>query len=127
MTAFEELGRQWAAERGKAGKLLLATKDVGSQWSRADQVNVVAANWVERAILLGECKWGTDALDRAVVRELLEAKIIKVLKDLPYPIRRKSCTSTWATRGGPSAPLRAGSLARSRWSSIRGRPAPTGR
>jgi hypothetical protein len=47
------------------------------------QVDVVAVNWAERAILLGECKWGTDAVDRAIVRELLEAKTPKLLKDLP--------------------------------------------
>ncbi len=47
------------------------------------QVDVVAVNWAERAILLGECKWGTDAVDRAVVRELLEVKTPKVLRELP--------------------------------------------
>jgi AAA+ ATPase superfamily predicted ATPase len=83
MTAFKELSRQWVAEQGRAGKLPLAAQEVGSHWSRAVQVDVVAVNWAERAILLGECKWGTDAVDRAVIRELLERKTPKVLKDLP--------------------------------------------
>ena len=83
MTAFEELSRQWVTGQGRAGKLPLAIQEVGSHWSRAVQVDVVAVNWAERAILLGECKWGTDAVDRTVVRELLEAKTAKVLKDLP--------------------------------------------
>jgi len=83
MTAFEELSRQWVAEQGRAGKLPLAIQEVGSHWSRTVQVDVVAVSWAERAILLGECKWGTDAVDRAVVRELLERKTSKVLKDLP--------------------------------------------
>jgi AAA+ ATPase superfamily predicted ATPase len=83
MTAFEELSRQWITEQGRARVLPLAVQEVGSHWSRAVQVGVVAVNWAERAILLGECRWGTGALDRAVVREMLEVKSPKVLKDLP--------------------------------------------
>ncbi len=83
MTAFEELSRQWVAEQGRAGKLPLAIQEVGSHWSRMVRIDVVAVNWAERAILLGECKWGTDAVDRAVVRELLEVKTPKVLRELP--------------------------------------------
>jgi hypothetical protein len=83
LSAFEELSRQWVTEQGRAGKLPLAIQEVGSHWSRSVQVDVVAVNWAERAILLGECKWGTDAVDRAIVRELLEAKTPKVLRDLP--------------------------------------------
>jgi AAA+ ATPase superfamily predicted ATPase len=83
MTAFEELVRQWVTEQGRAGKLRLAVQEVGSHWSRAVQVDVVAINWAEQAILLGECKWGTGHVDRAVIREMLESKTPKVLKDLP--------------------------------------------
>jgi AAA+ ATPase superfamily predicted ATPase len=83
LTAFEELSRQWVTEQGRAGKLPMAIQEVGSHWSRTVQVDVVAVNWAERAILLGECKWDTDAVNRAVVRELLETKTPKVLKDLP--------------------------------------------
>jgi hypothetical protein len=43
---------------------------------------VVAINWAERAILLGEGKWGASNVDRAVIRELLESNPPKVLKDL---------------------------------------------
>jgi uncharacterized protein len=83
MTAFEELSRQWVTEQGRAGKLPLSVQEVGSHWSRAVQVDVVGINWAERAVLLGECKWGTGRVDRAVVREMLESKTLKVLKDLP--------------------------------------------
>jgi len=83
MTAFEELSRQWVTEQGRAGKLPLAVQEVGSHWSRAVQVDVVGINWAERTILLGECKWGTGNVDRAVIRETLESKTPKVLKDLP--------------------------------------------
>ncbi len=83
MTAFEELSRRWVAERGRAGELPLTVQEVGSHWSRAVQVDVVAVDWTERAILLGECKWGTNDVSRAVVRDLVEVKTPKVLKELP--------------------------------------------
>jgi len=91
LTAFEELSRQWVSEKGRAGKLPFEVQEVGSHWSRGVQdfgelsraVDVVGVNWAERAILLGECKWGAGAVDRSVVRELIEAKTSKVLKQLP--------------------------------------------
>jgi AAA+ ATPase superfamily predicted ATPase len=79
MTAFEELSRLWVSEQGRAGKLPLAVQEVGSHWSRevqacterSERVDVVALNWRDRAILLGECKWGSSLAERSVVRELL--------------------------------------------------------
>jgi len=47
---------------------------VGSHWSRQAQADVVAVNWRERAILVGECKWGAEPVERDVVRELVENK-----------------------------------------------------
>ncbi len=82
-TAFEELSRQWVAEQGRAGKLPFEVQEVGSHWSRGVQVDVVGVNWAERAILLGECKWGASAVDRGAMRELIEAKTPRVLKQLP--------------------------------------------
>lgn len=82
-TAFEELARQWVTQQGRAGRLGFRPEVVGSHWSRAVQVDVAAINWQEKAILLGECKWGVDAVGREVVRELIETKTPRVLKDLP--------------------------------------------
>jgi AAA+ ATPase superfamily predicted ATPase len=87
-TAFEELSRQWVATQGvtgqgQDGQLPFEIQEVGSHWSRGVQVDVVGVNWAERAILLGECKWGTGAVGQSVVRELIEAKTPKVLKTLP--------------------------------------------
>ena len=43
---------------------------------------MVAVNWRERAILLGECKWGADRVRRDVIRNLLEEKTVRLLRDL---------------------------------------------
>jgi hypothetical protein len=83
LTPFEELSRQWVTEMGRAGELPFAIQKVGSHGSRDVQVDVAAINWPERAILLGECKWSSDAVDRAIVRDLHETKAPKVLRELP--------------------------------------------
>ncbi|WP_129631059.1 ATP-binding protein [Candidatus Oscillochloris fontis] len=82
-TGFEELCRQWVAEQSETGVLRFTPTVVGSHWNRNVQVDVVAINWQTHTILLGECKWGADEVDRQVVRELIEQKTAKVLADLP--------------------------------------------
>ena len=47
------------------------------------QVDVVAVDHQSRQILLGECKWGEEAVNRQVVRELIERKGPEVRRDLP--------------------------------------------
>jgi hypothetical protein len=46
-------------------------------------VDVVAVDWRERTILLGECKWGAEPVRREVVRELIERESRRVLQELP--------------------------------------------
>jgi AAA+ ATPase superfamily predicted ATPase len=72
LTAFEELCREWTLAQAHAGQLPFPPEIVGSHWSPGVQVDVVAVNWREKAILLGECKWGVDAVGRSVVQELVE-------------------------------------------------------
>ena len=83
MTAFEELCREWVLAQAHSGELAFAPEDVGSHWAADVQVDVAAISWREKAILLGECKWGTDHVGRALLRELIEQKTPKVLAALP--------------------------------------------
>jgi hypothetical protein len=46
-------------------------------------VDVVAIDWQTHDILLGECKWDINRVDRQVVQELIEDKTPLALKDLP--------------------------------------------
>jgi hypothetical protein len=39
--------------------------------------------WAARAILIGECKWGANAVDRQAVRDLLKRTVPLTLADLP--------------------------------------------
>ena len=72
MTAFEDLCREWVLSKARAGVLPMVPELVGSHWSANAQVDVVAVNWHDKAILLGECKWGVGAVGRSVIRELVE-------------------------------------------------------
>jgi AAA+ ATPase superfamily predicted ATPase len=82
-TSFEELSRQWILEQGKQGNLPFYPEAVGSHWSRRVQVDVVAINWDTKEILLGECKWGKNKIDRKIANALLEEKTRLTLLDLP--------------------------------------------
>ena len=85
LTAFEDLCREWTLVQARAGRLPLTPELVGSHWAQDVQVDVVAINWRDRAILLGECKWGMDAVDRAVIRELVE-KAPKVVPGVDWRV-----------------------------------------
>jgi AAA+ ATPase superfamily predicted ATPase len=77
-TAFEDLSQEWVLVKARSGKLPIIPEVIGSHWSTNTQVDVVAVNWHDKAILLGECKWGVDAVRRPVIRELI-AKAPKVI------------------------------------------------
>jgi AAA+ ATPase superfamily predicted ATPase len=81
-TAFEALAQTWVRQQGRAGRLPMLPEAVGSHWSKQVQVDVVGINWQTHNLLLGECKWTGDQLDRAIVRELIETKMPLVLRDL---------------------------------------------
>lgn len=78
--AFEDLCREWVLTQARARRLPFHPQQVGSHWAADAQVDVVAVNWREKAILLGECKWGTERMGRTVVRELV-AKAPLVVPD----------------------------------------------
>ena len=82
-TAWEDLARQWVWQSGMERSLAFVPEVIGSHWSRTVQADVVAINWTSRHILIGECKWGTDAVDRQIVGDLLERTLPQTLAALP--------------------------------------------
>ena len=67
---FEELCREWVAVKAEMGEMPFLPEQTGSHWSKTAQVDVVAVNWRTRDILLGECKWGKQAVGRDVIETL---------------------------------------------------------
>ena len=82
-TAWEELARTWVFHQGMRGGLSFKPETIGSHWSRGVQADVVAVNWRERAILVGECKWGTDQVSREIIRQLIDHTVPKTIAALP--------------------------------------------
>jgi len=87
-TAFEELAREWVRQQGRSGQIrinntVFSPETVGSHWARTAQTDVVAVNWTNKQVLIGECKWGLDGVDRQIARDLIEHKLPAVLADLP--------------------------------------------
>jgi uncharacterized protein len=100
LTAFENLARTWVLAQGQANRLPFAPEVIGSHWSRHVQADVVAVNWREHAILIGECKWSTEQVDRQIVRDLIEGKTPLVLRDLPNAGQGWTITYACFARGG---------------------------
>ncbi|MBN1315884.1 MAG: ATP-binding protein [Anaerolineales bacterium] len=81
LTAFEELCREWTLIKARKGQLPFDPELVGSHWDKDSQIDVVAINWREKAILLGECKWGVGPVGRSVLRELVDKTPLVAPKD----------------------------------------------
>ena len=77
---FKDLCREWILAQARAGRLPFRPQQVGEYWGADAQVDVVAINWRERAILLAEAKWGTDPVEPSVLRGLV-AKAPRVVPE----------------------------------------------
>jgi hypothetical protein len=55
---------------------------IGNHWSWHMHAGVMAIAASARAILIGACIWGADAVDRQTVRDLLDRTIPLTLADL---------------------------------------------
>lgn len=80
---FENICREWVLRQAQQNQLPFSPDNLGSHWSKTVQIDVVAINWSERQLLLGECKWGDRPLSRKVVTELIEHKTPKLLREVP--------------------------------------------
>jgi AAA+ ATPase superfamily predicted ATPase len=84
--AFEEICREWILLQARQGRLPFTPEIVGSEWNAGAQVDVAALNHRERRMLLGECKWTAERIDRAVVTELVYQKAPLVLPDQDWRV-----------------------------------------
>jgi len=69
---WEELCREWLLRASANGTLPVLVDQVGSVWTRAAQVDVVGINSMEKVLVLGECKWGTQPIGHSVLAGLLD-------------------------------------------------------
>lgn len=73
---FEELCREWIFAPGVPESLGFAAEKIGAYWSQnrgqGVQLDVVAANPREKKLFIGEAKWGTDAVSRNILTDLIK-------------------------------------------------------
>lgn len=70
---FEDLCRAWTLAMARAGRLPFAPDYIGSDWrGQEHQIDVMAVNWREAQVLMGEAKWGEDRVDHKVYAKLKE-------------------------------------------------------
>jgi AAA+ ATPase superfamily predicted ATPase len=82
-TAFREQCQEWVRVQSRAGKLPFVVDQVGAHWGGGVEVDIVAINWQERAVLLGEARWEHAVVGPRAIQELIGGKANKVLALLP--------------------------------------------
>lgn len=87
---FEELCREWVYVAAEIEQLPFLPQQVGSHWSKTEQIDVVAVNWDGGAVLYGECKWKRDsALTLSEVEKLVQrAEQIELTAHSGRPLQR---------------------------------------
>jgi uncharacterized protein len=103
---FEELCREWVYAAAETGRLPFLPQRVGSHWSATEQIDVVAINWDEAAVLYGECKWKrTSLFNEGEVRKLFQqAEQIELAAHGGNPLARQY---VYFSRAGFTEPAQA--------------------
>ena len=76
---WEELCREWTLRAGADQKLPFMPDEVGSAWTADAQVDVVGVNFMEKTLILGECKWTLSPVDEDVLIKLVDTKTGKIV------------------------------------------------
>ena len=94
---FEELCRTWTLVQARHGGLPFSPEFVGSDWGAHHQADVVAVNWRDHQILIGEAKWEMDDFDHKAWRKFLD-RVQYVLARLKAadPARKAGQEPEWA-------------------------------
>ena len=108
---FEELCREWVYAAAEAGRLPFLPQRIGSHWSAAEQIDVVAVNWDEAVVLYGECKWKREsALGEGEVAGLFQrAGQVELTTRSGNPLERHY---VFFSRAGFTEPAREQAMAR---------------
>ena len=69
---WEELCQEWVLRAGANGASPFMPDGVGSAWNKQFQIDVAGINRMEKTLILGECKWGQNAIERPVLSNLVE-------------------------------------------------------
>jgi len=69
---WEELCREWLLRTSGRKVVPFLPDQVGSIWNKEAQIDVAGVNFMEKTLILGECKWDRHPIDWDVLRKLVE-------------------------------------------------------
>ena len=75
---WEELSREWLLRASGKEIIPFLPDQVGSIWNKEAQIDVAGVNFMDKTLILGECKWNRHSLGVDVLKILIE-KTDKVL------------------------------------------------
>lgn len=75
---WEELSREWLLRASGKSILPFLPDQVGSIWNKDAQIDVAGVNFMDKTLILGECKWNRQKMGVSVLKDLVE-KTEKVL------------------------------------------------
>jgi uncharacterized protein len=75
---WEELSREWLLRASGKDVIPFLPDQIGSIWNKAAQIDVAGVNFMEKTLVLGECKWNRHRMGADVLKNLI-AKTDKVL------------------------------------------------
>lgn len=75
---WEELCREWLLRASGKNLLPFLPDQVGSIWNREAQIDVAGVNFMDKTLILGECKWDSHLKDVGTLEKLID-KTEKVL------------------------------------------------
>jgi AAA+ ATPase superfamily predicted ATPase len=75
---WEELCREWLLRASGKKVLPFLPDQIGSIWNRESQIDVAGVNFMDKILILGECKWDRQPTGADVLKKLVE-KTEKVL------------------------------------------------
>jgi uncharacterized protein len=75
---WEELCREWLLRASGKNLLPFLPDQVGSIWNREAQIDVAGVNFMDKTLILGECKWDRHPKDVGTLEKLIH-KTEKVL------------------------------------------------
>ena len=83
---WNELCRQWLIFAGGNGSIPFAVEDVGSEWTKSQNIDVVGINSAEKKYVIGDCYWDQPT-GLAEVEELIQkASTLLPKTDEPWSV-----------------------------------------
>ncbi len=76
---WEEICQEWVLRAANRGVLPVYPDQVGRDWSRNHQVDVVGVNRMNGQLVIGECKWENKPAEVDVLRDLVEKRARHVI------------------------------------------------